>query len=226
MTWSLSPLTCPLFKFHGDSGKIAYQSCFPYPPVGCWIKSKNRKLRVARNCCYIFGIYMIHDTVTVASLFQKSCYCFLYLPVVLAERQWNTSFSNNSINTSSHPLPILFPSHPFLFPCHRRRWAWACPNAAPGGARTSEKDPGRRDSGFLPPNGLLMENTPKIDDLGYPYFLETSIYIYNMCSKYCKCVIMKYKWAPPKCVGFDCMYITDIYLLINIYIYIPYVPTQ
>ena len=180
MTWSLSPLTCPLFKFHGDSGKIAYQSCFPYPPVECWIKSKNRKLRVARNCCYIFGIYMIHDTVTVASLFQKSCYCFLYLPVVLAERQWNTSFSNNSINTSSHPLPILFPSHPFLFPCHRRRWAWACPNAAPGGARTSEKDPGRRDSGFLPPNGLLMENTPKIDDLGYPYFFG-NIHIYIIC---------------------------------------------
>ena len=53
---------------------------------------------------------------------------------------------------------------------------------------------------------------------GTPIFWKHP-YIYNMCSKYCKCVIMKYKWAPPKCVGFDCMYITDIYLLINIYIY-------
>ena len=129
---------------------------------------------IARNCCYIFGIYMI---LLLWHHCSKNNVTVSYISQLFLQKDSETPHFRTTLNTSSHPLPILFPSHPFLFPCHRRRWAWACPNAAPGGARTSEKDPGRRDSGFLPPNGLLKENPLKIDDLGYPYFLETSIYI-------------------------------------------------
>ena len=79
---------------------LNYQWCFPYPPVGCWIKSKNRKLReTVHPMKYREKLLLIY--------FCRFSQFFL-------QKDSETPHFRTTLNTSSHPLPILFPSssHP------------------------------------------------------------------------------------------------------------------